>query len=103
MKIIALFSLYFGFCFSFVRLALPKPIYQQNVYARNLGIILGVMGFVLIFLLIGAGLCYHKSRKSGHYRTKEDKGANQAIDADTAIIKGDPRHPDLTEQKEWFF
>jgi len=61
------------------------------------------MGFLLIFILIGAGLCYHKSSRSGHYKTKEDQGADQAIDADTAIIKGDPRHPDLTEPKEWFF
>ena len=77
--------------------------YTQNIYARNLGIILGVMCFFLIFLLIGLALCYNKSRKSGHYKTKEDQGADQAIDADTAIIKGDPRHPDLTEAKEWFF
>ena len=85
------------------RLALPRPIYQQNIYARNLGIILGVMGFVLIFILLGLVFCYQKSRQSGHYKTKEDQGANQAVDADTAIIKGDPRHPDLTEAKEWFF
>ncbi|CAF3512924.1 unnamed protein product, partial [Adineta steineri] len=31
------------------------------------------------------------------------QGADQAIDADAAIIKGDPRHPDLTEAKEWIF
>jgi len=60
------------------------------------------MSFVSILTIIGAGLCYQKSRKSGHYKTKEDQGADQAIDADTAIIKGDPRHPDLTEGKEWF-
>lgn len=60
------------------------------------------MAFTLILIFIGSGLCYQKSRKSGHYKTKEDKGADQAIDADTAIIKGDPRHPDLTEGKEWF-
>ncbi len=60
------------------------------------------MLFVFVFILIGLGLCYNKSRQSGHYKTKEDQGADQAIDADTAIIKGDPRHPDLTEGKEWF-
>ena len=84
-------------------LALPRPVYKQNIYARNLSIILGIMGFLLIFILLGLGLCYRKSRQSGQYRTKEDQGAEQAIDADTAIIKGDPRHPDLTEAKEWFF
>ncbi len=51
--------------------------------------------------VIGLGICCSKSRQSGHYKTKEDKGADQAIDADTAIIKGDSRHPDLTEGKEW--
>jgi hypothetical protein len=60
------------------------------------------MCFLLVFIIIGLGLCYNKSRKSGHYKTKEDQGADQAIDADTAILKGDPRHPDLTEGKEWF-
>lgn len=83
-------------------LALPRPIYKQNIYARNLGIIIGVLGFVFVCLLLGGALCYNKSRKSGHYKTKEDKGADQAIDADAAIIKGDPRHPDLIEGKEWF-
>jgi hypothetical protein len=62
-----------------------------------------MMGFVLIFIFIGLGLCCRKSRQSGQYKTKEDQGADQAIDADTAIIRGDPRHPDLTELKEWFF
>jgi hypothetical protein len=87
----------------FIFLALPRPVYGQNIYARNVGIILGVVGCVVILLVIGAGLCYRKSRQSGHYKTKEDQGADQAIDADTAIIRGDPRHPDLTEPKEWFF
>jgi hypothetical protein len=61
------------------------------------------MGFFFIFLILVVGLCYHKSRQSGHYKTKEDQGADEAIDADTAIIRGDPRHPDLMEAKEWFF
>lgn len=71
------------------------------IYARNLGIIIGVLGFVFVCFLIALALCCSKSRKSGHYKTKEDKGANQAIDADAAIIKGDRRHPDLMEGKEW--
>ncbi|CAF4422472.1 unnamed protein product [Rotaria socialis] len=84
-------------------LVLPRPIYSQNIYAINLGITLGVAVSIVILIVIGAGLCYHKSRKSGQYKTKEDQGADQAIDADTAIIRGDPRHPDLTEAKEWYF
>ncbi|CAF3869280.1 unnamed protein product [Rotaria magnacalcarata] len=82
-------------------LALPRPMYKQYVYERNLALILGSMGFLFIFLLVGIGICYQKSNKSGHYKTKEDKGADQAIDADAAIIRGDSRHPDLTEAKEW--
>ena len=80
---------------------MPRPIYRQNIYARNLGIIIGILGFVFVLIFIGLVVCYSKSSKSGHYKTKEDQGADQAIDADTAIIKGDPRHPDLTEPKEW--
>ena len=82
--------------------ALPRPLYIQNIYARNLGIIVGVLVFTFICIVLVVSLCYSKSSKSGHYKTKEDQGANQAIDADTAIIKGDPRHPDLIEGKEWF-
>ncbi len=76
--------------------------YKQNVYARNLAIVVGIMAFVVILLFIGLTVCYNKSRNSGHYKTKEDQGADQAIDTDTAIIKGDPRRPDLIEGKEWF-
>ena len=82
---------------------MPRSVYAQNVYARNLAVVLGMMSFLAVFFSVGLVACCHKSRKSGHYKTKEDQGADQAIDADTAIIKGDPRHPDLTEAKEWFF
>jgi hypothetical protein len=84
-------------------LALPRPLYSQNIYARNIAIIVSILGFVGVVILLTIGYCVNKTRQSGHYKTKEDKGADQAIDADTAIIKGDPRHPDLTEPKEWFF
>ena len=85
------------------RLALPRPIYKQNIYGRNVGLIVGSFSLLFLILIATAAICYNKSRKSGHYRTKEDKGADQAIDADTAIIRGDPRHPDVTEAREWFF
>lgn len=83
-------------------LALPRPLYKQTIYIRNLAIIISVLGFAFVCFVIGLTLCCSKSRKSGQYKTKEDKGADQAIDADAAIIKGDPRHPDLMEGKEWF-
>jgi hypothetical protein len=97
-----LFNLIFKIILLQFSLALPRALYKHNIYARNLGIILGIMSFVLVLSIIGLSFCCQKSRKSGHYKTKEDKGADQALDADTAIIKGDPRHPDLTEGKEWF-
>ncbi|CAF1408646.1 unnamed protein product [Adineta ricciae] len=84
-------------------LALPRPVYAQNIYARNVAIISGSIGIFAIFVLLLIGLCYHKTKQSGQYKTKEDEGADQAIDADTAIIRGDPRHPDVTEAREWFF
>ena len=77
--------------------------YAQNIYARNVAIISGSIGIFAIFVLLLIGLCYHKTKQSGQYKTKEDEGADQAIDADTAIIRGDPRHPDVTEAREWFF
>ena len=68
-------------------------------YATLLGVGLAVFFATLIGVII---FVYHKYAYKGSYITKEDKGAVHAIDADEAITKGDVRHPDITEKKEWF-
>lgn len=65
--------------------------------------ILGVCLAVFLATVIGLGIfVYHKYAYKGTYITKEDKGAIHAIDADEAITKGDTRHPNVIERKEWF-
>jgi hypothetical protein len=65
--------------------------------------ILGVSLAVFLATVLGVAIfLYHKYAYKGSYVTKEDKGAIHSIDADEAITKGDKRHPDITEKKEWF-
>ncbi len=75
------------------------PPLQDWRYATLLGV--GLALFFVILTIIGL-VAYHKYTQKGTYVTKEDKGAVHAIDADEAITKGDHRHPDITEKKEWF-
>ncbi|RNA34413.1 neurexin-4 isoform X2, partial [Brachionus plicatilis] len=75
------------------------PPLQDWRYATLLGVGLAVLlatafGFIIFF--------YHKYAYKGSYVTKEDKGAVHALDADEAITKGDHRHPNIAEKKEWF-
>jgi contactin associated protein-like 2 len=58
---------------------------------------------IFLATAIGLVMClYHKYAYKGSYITKEDKGAVHATDADEAITKGDMRHPNIMEKKEWF-
>ena len=58
---------------------------------------------IFLATAIGFVMClYHKYAYKGSYITKEDKGAVHATDADEAITKGDMRHPNIMEKKEWF-
>ena len=41
------------------------------------------------------------SRQKGDYVTHEDKGAEHALDPDTAVVKG-TTGPDVTKKKEYF-
>jgi contactin associated protein-like 2 len=75
------------------------PPLQDWRYATLLGIGSAVFMATAIGLVI---FFYHKYAYKGSYVTKEDKGAVHALDADEAITKGDQRHPDITEKKEWF-
>ena len=68
-------------------------------YATLLGVGLAVFLATLMGIAI---FFYHRYAYKGTYKTKEDKGAGHAIDADEAITKGDHRHPNIAEKKEWF-
>ena len=75
------------------------PPLQDWRYATLLGVGLAVFMATAIGVVI---FFYHKYAYKGSYVTKEDKGAVHAVDADEAITKGDSRHPNIAEKKEWF-
>ena len=84
-----------------------KIIKLPNAYAPPLqdwrnatGLAVGLAFFVAVLIAFAVWV-YHKYAYKGSYVTKEDKGAIHALDADEAITKGDHRHPDITERREW--
>lgn len=71
--------------------------------SSNVGLIIGIIVAVLIiiatiiFLVSGKFVDWHK----GDYVTHEDNGARQALDPDTAVVKG-MTGPDIQKKKEYF-
>ncbi|KAI3389290.1 hypothetical protein SNEBB_000026 [Seison nebaliae] len=82
---------------------LLTPPITSTVSSRT-SVILSIIFSILLATAILIGLfCLAKhSSQAGTYRTYEEKGASRALDPDSAIMKGDPRHPGVTEKKEWF-
>ena len=64
-----------------------------------LGVILSIIFFLLIIVCFGIGK--YMNRHKGDYYTKEDEGAHDAFDADTAVLQGRTGHQ-VTKKKEWF-
>jgi hypothetical protein len=52
---------------------------------------------VVVLVLIGK----YKNRHKGEYLTREDEGAHDAFDADTAVLQGRTGHQ-VEKKKEWF-
>ncbi len=62
----------------------------------------GLLFIILLLLLIMAILIYrHMSRHKGEYLTQEDKGADDALDPDDAVVHSTTGHH-VTKKKEWF-
>eukprot|EP00058_Branchiostoma_floridae_P027199 XP_002612690.1 hypothetical protein BRAFLDRAFT_127496 [Branchiostoma floridae] len=57
---------------------------------------------VLVFVILVAAfmLGRYLARHKGDYKTNEEKGDGE--DADTALQNGDPNHPAVKKNKEWF-
>ncbi|RWS07981.1 neurexin-4-like protein [Dinothrombium tinctorium] len=62
------------------------------------GIIAGIV-VIIIIALIASGRFV--ARHKGDYITNEDKGARDALDPDTAVVKG-KTGPDISKKKEYF-
>lgn len=73
--------------------------YYQKTNSAILGVILAILFILLVIfaLLIGKYMNRHK----GAYLTREDEGAQDAFDADTAVLQGRTGHQ-VEKKKEWF-
>lgn len=61
-----------------------------------------ILAILFILLLLIALLCgRYLSRHKGEYLTQEDKGADDAMDPDDAVIHSHTGHQ-VTKRKEWF-
>lgn len=69
---------------------------------KNFSLFPGLLFIILLLLLIMAILIYrHMSRHKGEYLTQEDKGADDALDPDDAVVHSTTGHH-VTKKKEWF-
>lgn len=55
------------------------------------------LALVVMAILIGRYLARHK----GEYLTQEDKGADDALDPDSAVVRSATGHQ-VQKKKEWF-
>lgn len=71
----------------------------NQVDSAILGTILALLFLLLVIMaiLIGRYLARHK----GEYLTQEDKGADDAMDQDEAVVQSATGHQ-VTKRKEWF-
>ena len=63
-----------------------------------LGTVLAII--FLILVIIGVGIFKQKNRHKGEYLTREDEGAHDAFDADTAVLQGRTGHH-VEKKREW--
>jgi contactin associated protein-like 2 len=62
----------------------------------------GVLAVLFLLLLLMAILIgRYISRHKGEYLTQEDKGADDALDQDDAVVHSTTGHQ-VTKRKEWF-
>ena len=73
--------------------------YYHSTNSAILGTVVAILflGLVILLVLIGK----YKNRHKGEYLTREDEGAHDAFDADTAVLQGRTGHQ-VEKKKEWF-
>ncbi len=68
----------------------------------NTAILAVLLAFLFLCLVVGAALLgKYLNRHKGEYVTREDEGAQDAFDADTAVLQGRTGHH-VEKKKEWF-
>ncbi|XP_060752219.1 cell adhesion molecule 2a isoform X4 [Tachysurus vachellii] len=78
----------------------PNALVQHGPDHALIGGVVAVVVFVTLCLIIVLGR--YLARHKGTYLTNEAKGADDAPDADTAIINADGNHAHTEEKKEYF-
>ncbi|MCI4388314.1 hypothetical protein PGIGA_G00084260 [Pangasianodon gigas] len=78
----------------------PNALGQRGPDHALIGGVVAVVVFVTLCLIIVLGR--YLARHKGTYLTNEAKGADDAPDADTAIINADGNHAHTEEKKEYF-
>jgi len=75
----------------------------KELYATTNSIVLGIIlgGIFILLVVVCVAIGKYMNRHKGDYYTKEDEGANDAFDADTAVLQGRTGHQ-VEKKKEWF-
>ena len=76
----------------------------EHLYSNTNSAIMGAVIAILFILTVIVIVCigrWHKNRHKGEYLTREDEGAHDAFDADTAVLQGRTGHH-VEKKKEWF-
>merc|ERR1711899_254946 len=73
--------------------------YYQTTSSAILGAVLAIIFIALVILAVLIGK--YMNRHKGAYLTREDEGAQDAFDADTAVLQGRTGHQ-VEKKKEWF-
>ena len=84
----------------------PPQVNPENIeeyYSRTSSAVLGIILAILFLILVLFAVCLGKymNRHKGVYVTREDEGARDAFDADTAVLQGRTGHH-VEKKKEWF-
>ncbi|MED6235627.1 Cell adhesion molecule 2 [Ataeniobius toweri] len=78
----------------------PNALGQRGPDHALIGGVVAVVVFITLCLIIVLGR--YLARHKGTYLTHEAKGAEDAPDADTAIINAEGNHVHAEEKKEYF-
>ena len=75
----------------------------EHLYSSTNSAWLGGALAILFIAAIAIAVCIarYRNRQKGEYLTREDEGAHDAFDADTAVLQGRTGHH-VEKKREWF-
>lgn len=69
--------------------------------ALLIGLVVGLVVLLIVLVVAAVVVARYLSRTRGDYYTQEDEGAQDASDADTAVLQGRTGNP-VEKRKEWY-